>query len=58
MVTTTFKPKAIPASGLGAKTVPTDSVLKNSSPYGGKTNDQMKQLGRTTARYAANGKKV
>lgn len=39
------------------KTQPTDGGVKSKN-YGGKTNEQMKQLGRTKARYAAQGKKV
>lgn len=38
------------------KTVPTGEPQSNN--YGGKTTDQMKKLGRTKARYAAQGKKV
>jgi hypothetical protein len=39
------------------KTVPTNGGVKSSS-YGGKTQEQMKKLGRTAARAAAQGKKV
>jgi len=39
------------------KKVPTDGGAKSNN-YGGKTNEQMKRVGRTTARYNAQGKKV
>jgi hypothetical protein len=39
------------------KTAPTNGGVK-SKDYGGKTTEQMKKLGRTAARYAAQGKKV
>jgi hypothetical protein len=39
------------------KTAPTNGGAKSNN-YGGKTNEQMKKLGRTAARYAAQGKKV
>ena len=39
------------------KTKPTDGKLPSNN-YRGKSNEQMKQLGRTKARYAAQGKKV
>lgn len=41
----------------GVKTLPQDGGVKSGN-YGGKTNEQMKKLGRTKARYAAQGKKV
>jgi hypothetical protein len=47
------------------KTVPTNGGVKSGSyggvksgSYGGKTTEQMKKLGRTATRYAAQGKKV
>lgn len=59
MATTAFKqPSATPSAGLGAKTVSTKSALPNGSSYGGVSNAQLKQMGRTRAKYAANGKKV
>lgn len=41
----------------GVKTAPQDGGVKSNN-YGGKTNEQMKKLGRTKARYVAQGKKV
>jgi len=43
--------------GQSVKTMPQDGGIKSGN-YGGKTNEQMKKLGRTKARYAAQGKKV
>lgn len=43
--------------GQDSKTVPQDGGMKSNN-YGGKTNEQMKKLGRTKARYVAQGKKV
>jgi hypothetical protein len=39
------------------KTKPTDGGTPSNN-FRGKSNEQMKQLGRTKARYVANGKKV
>ena len=39
------------------KTQPVDGGVKSNN-YRGKSNEQMKQLGRAKARYAAQGKKV
>lgn len=59
MATTQYaSPKSLPSGGLGATTVSTKSVLNSGNQYGGKGNAQLKAVGRTRAKYAANGKKV